>query len=37
MIEGARAVGAHDFITALEDGYHTFLAERRINLSVGQR
>ena len=37
MIEAARAVGAHDFIMALEDGYDTFLAERGTNLSVGQR
>ena len=37
MIEAARAVGAHDFIMALDDGYDTFLAERGVNLSVGQR
>ncbi len=37
MIEAARAVGAHDFIMALSDGYDTFLAERGVNLSVGQR
>ena len=37
MIEAARAVGAHDFIMALEGGYDTFLAERGINLSQGQR
>ena len=33
----ARAVGAHDFISALEEGYDTELAERGSNLSVGQR
>ncbi len=33
----AKAVGAHDFIMALEDGYDTVLAERGVNLSVGQR
>ena len=33
----ARAVGANDFIMALEDGYDTVLAERGVNLSVGQR
>ncbi len=33
----AKAVGAHDFIMALENGYHTVLAERGSNLSVGQR
>ena len=37
MIRAARAVGAHDFITALENGYDTYLAERGTNLSVGQR
>jgi ABC-type multidrug transport system fused ATPase/permease subunit len=33
----ARAVGAHDFITRLEQGYQTELHERGQNLSVGQR
>ncbi|MEE8517246.1 MAG: ABC transporter ATP-binding protein [Alphaproteobacteria bacterium] len=33
----ARAVGAHDFIMALADGYHTQLEQRGGNLSVGQR
>jgi ATP-binding cassette subfamily B protein len=33
----AEAVGAHDFIMALEQGYDTPLAERGVNLSVGQR
>ena len=37
MVEAARAVGAHDFISRLESGYDTFLAERGVNLSVGQR
>ncbi|MCH7801362.1 MAG: ABC transporter ATP-binding protein [Chloroflexi bacterium] len=37
MIDAAKAVGAHDFIERLEEGYDTFLAERGINLSVGQR
>ena len=37
MFQAARAVGAHDFIMALENGYDTFLAERGGNLSVGQR
>ncbi len=35
--KAARAVGAHDFIMRLEDGYHTELQERGQNLSVGQR
>jgi ATP-binding cassette subfamily B protein len=33
----ARAVGAHDFITKLENGYDTELQERGQNLSMGQR
>ena len=37
MIEAARAVGAHDFIMGLQNGYDTVLVERGINLSVGQR
>ena len=37
MVEAAKAVGAHEFIIKLEDGYDTFLQERGGNLSVGQR
>jgi ABC-type multidrug transport system fused ATPase/permease subunit len=37
VVEAARAVGAHDFIMSLEHGYDTVLAERGVNLSVGQR
>ena len=37
MIEAAKAVGAHDFIVGLDDGYDTELQERGGNLSVGQR
>ena len=37
MVAAARAVGAHDFISRLENGYDSFLAERGVNLSVGQR
>jgi ATP-binding cassette subfamily B protein len=33
----ARAVGAHDFIVRLDDGYDTMLHERGQNLSLGQR
>ena len=36
-MESAKAVGAHDFIMKLEDGYDTYLHERGVNLSVGQR
>ena len=35
--DAARAVGAHEFITALPDGYDTYLDQRGINLSLGQR
>lgn len=35
--EAAIAVGAHDFIEALPQGYDTMLAERGSNLSLGQR
>ena len=37
MISAAQAVGAHDFIVKLEDGYDTYLEERGANISVGQR
>ncbi len=33
----ARAVGAHDFIVRLPQGYDTYLHERGQNLSLGQR
>ena len=35
--DAARTVGAHDFIARLEEGYGTYLHERGLNLSVGQR
>ncbi|SHI30597.1 ABC transporter ATP-binding protein [Wenxinia saemankumensis] len=35
--EATRAVGAHDFVTALPQGYDTMLDERGGNLSLGQR
>jgi ATP-binding cassette, subfamily B, bacterial len=37
VIEAARAAFAHDFITALPEGYDTFLGERGVRLSGGQR
>jgi len=37
VYEAARAVGAHDFVMRLENGYDTYLHERGQNLSVGQR
>ena len=37
MTNAAKAVDAHEFIERLDEGYDTFLAERGINLSVGQR
>ena len=37
VVAAATAVGAHQFITELEDGYETHLHERGGNLSVGQR
>ncbi|MCA9989321.1 MAG: ABC transporter ATP-binding protein, partial [Anaerolineales bacterium] len=37
IIEATKAVGAHEFIMALRDGYQTDVGENGINLSVGQR
>ena len=37
VIAAAEAVDAHDFITALPDGYDTQLDQRGQNLSLGQR
>ncbi|MDA0923010.1 MAG: ABC transporter ATP-binding protein [Proteobacteria bacterium] len=37
VIAAARAVGAHDFIKALPQGYDTMMGERGGSLSLGQR
>ena len=37
VIEASRAANAHDFITALPDGYRTMVGEKGVNLSGGQR
>ena len=37
VVAAARAVGAHDFIEALPEGYETELGERGGRLSLGQR
>lgn len=35
--EAAKAVGAHDFIMSLPEGYETVMGQRGNNLSIGQR
>ncbi|MBA0848009.1 hypothetical protein Goshw_026786 [Gossypium schwendimanii] len=37
IIEAARAANAHDFISGLKDGYHTWCGERGVQLSGGQK
>ncbi len=37
IVDAAKAVGAHDFIMRLPDGYDTMLEQRGANLSLGQR
>ncbi len=35
--KAARAARAHDFIATLPEGYHTWIGERGVKLSVGQK
>ena len=37
VVEAARAIGAHEFISALPDGYDTPVEKRGSRLSAGQR
>ena len=37
VVEAARRAGAHEFITALKDGYDTYVGERGVKLSGGQK
>jgi len=37
IIAAAKAAQAHEFITALPDGYNTWLGQRGVNLSGGQK
>lgn len=37
VIEAAKLANAHDFISALPDGYETLILEGAVNVSVGQR
>jgi len=37
VVAAAKAAFAHDFLTALPEGYQTFLGERGVRLSGGQR
>ena len=37
VVAAAKALGTHDTIAALNDGYHTDVGERGANMSLGQR
>ncbi len=37
VIEAAKKAGAHEFISALKEGYHTYVGERGVKLSGGQK
>jgi ATP-binding cassette subfamily B multidrug efflux pump len=37
VIAAAKAIGAHEFVSRLPDGYHTYVSERGSGVSLGQR
>ncbi len=37
VVEAAKKAGAHEFISALKDGYNTYVGERGVKLSGGQK
>ena len=37
VVEAAKRAGAHEFISALKDGYDTYVGERGVKLSGGQK
>ena len=37
IVEAAKRAGAHEFISALKDGYDTYVGERGVKLSGGQK
>ncbi len=37
VIEAAKKAGAHEFVSALKDGYDTYIGERGVKLSGGQK
>ena len=37
VIEAAKKAGAHEFVTALKNGYDTYIGERGVKLSGGQK
>ena len=37
VVEAAKKAGAHEFVSALKDGYNTYIGERGVKLSGGQK